>query len=133
MTRSRITLTADKEARIVFIRYIGDVDGQTITETSISQFSDIEQVWAYDAIFDLRRFDGVLLSSELQELGDRWRALANGRDAGRRSAIITSDPFPMARLPATRAQFPGRVIDIFSTFDEGLEWIKSGRSGQTAV
>lgn len=41
MTRARVTLTVDEAARIVFIRYIGDVDGHTVTETSIGQFSDI--------------------------------------------------------------------------------------------
>jgi hypothetical protein len=133
MTRPRVTLTADTESRIIFVRYIGDVDGQTVTETSIGQFSDVERVWEYDAIFDLRRFDGVLLSTEIQELGERWRKLVSGRDAGRRSAIITSDPFVIARLPATRQRFPNRTIEIFATFDEGLEWIKSARPAQIAV
>jgi hypothetical protein len=127
MTRARVTLTVDRDERIIFVRYIGEVDGQTITESSISQFSDVENVWEYDAIFDLRRFDGVLLSPEVQELGERWRKLVSGRDAGRRSAIITSDPFLIARLPVTRQRFPGRTIEIFATFDEGLEWIKSGK------
>jgi hypothetical protein len=127
MTRARVTLTVDHDARIIFVRYIGEVDGQTITERSISQFSDVENVWEYDAIFDLRRFDGVLLSPEVQELGERWRELVSGRDAERRSAIITSDPFLIARLPVTRQRFPGRTIEIFATFDEGLEWIKSGK------
>ena len=133
MTRARVTLTADKVSRIIFVRYIGDVDGQTITESSISQFSDVENVWEYDAVFDLRRFDGVLLSAEVQEIGERWRELVSGRDAGRRSAIITSDPFLIARLPATREKFPERTIEIFATFDEGLEWIKSGQLTQIAV
>ncbi len=127
MTRARVTLTVDRDARIIFVRYIGDVDGETIKESSISQFSDVENVWEYDAIFDLRRFDGVLLSPEVQELGERWRELVSSRDAGRRSAIITSDPFLIARLPATRQRFPGRIIEIFATFDEGLEWLRSGK------
>lgn len=127
MTRARVTLTVDRESRIIFVRYIGDVDGRTVTESSITQFSDIENVWEYDAIFDLRRFDGVLLSPEVQALGERWRELVSGRDAGRRSAIITGDPFLIARLPATRQRFPGRTIEIFADFDEGLQWIRSGK------
>ena len=133
MTRARVTLSADKATRIIFVRYIGDVDGQSITESSINQFSDVENVWEYDAIFDLRRFDGVLLSPEVQQLGERWRELVSGRDMGRRSAIITSDPFVIARLSVTRQRFPGRTIEIFATFDEGLEWIKAGRPTQIAV
>lgn len=45
MTRARVTLTVDRNARIIFVRYIGEVDGQTITESSISQFSDVENIW----------------------------------------------------------------------------------------
>lgn len=90
-------------------------------------------MWEYDAIFDLRSFDGVMLSTEVPALSECWRALVSGRDAGRRSTIITSDPFLRARLPATRERFPGRIIEIFNTFDEGLEWIKSVSLLQDAV
>jgi len=133
MTRARVTLTADISARIIFVRYIGDIDGISITESSISQFSDVENVWEYDTIFDLRRFEGVLLSPEVQALGERWRELVSGRDFGRRSAIITQDPFLIARLPTTRQRFPGRQIEIFADFDEGLDWIKNARQQQIAV
>ena len=131
--RSRVTVSADKTDKILTVRYIGDIDGSEITDSQIQQMSEIENVWEYDAIFDLRRYDSVVLSPEVQELGERWRELVSGKDAGRCSAIITTDPFLIARLPVTRSRFPGRHIEIFAHFDEGLGWIKAHQTQGAAV
>lgn len=133
MSRARITMSVDKAARIIFVRYIGELDGPDVTDSIITQSAEIEHMWEYDGVFDMRRFDGVVPSSELENFGQRWAALTQGRDAGRRTAVITDDAFIHARFSSTQEIFSGRILKAFHNFDEGLDWINSQREADKAA
>ena len=125
--RSRLTLTIDHESRILLMRYIGAIEGEEINLSMMQQLSQLGEPWTFDTIVDMRRYDGVVLGEEIQELGMRWSILAQGRDKGRSIAVISEDPLVWARQSLTQAAFPFRKLAYFNTFDEGLDWIKSGR------
>ncbi len=131
--RSRLTLTVDNDLRLLVMRYIGDIEGEQINFSMMEQLSAVDQPWTYDSLVDLRRHDGLVTAEEIQELGLRWAMLAQGRDKGRLIAIISTDPLVRARLSGTQGAFPFRVINLFETFDEGLDWIKAHRGPAQAV
>ncbi len=127
MTRSRLTLSVDEANKIFTIRYIGEIAGDEINQSLLQQVSQIDKPWDYDSVIDMRRHDGMVLATEIEELGKRWALLAQGRDHGRLTAIISDDPLVHARQGQSQAMFPHRVLKAFARLDEGLEWIYAGR------
>jgi len=136
MPRARANFTIDEAARIIFVRYIGDLEAAEAIDSSLEQVARIEHIWEYDHIFDLRRFEGVMLSTEVADMAKQWNQLVCGRDKGRLSAIISPDPFIHSRISLTRSVFPTRIMEVFNGFDEGIDWItrqRADRSQETAV
>lgn len=127
MTRSRLTLSVDKADKIFTLRYIGEIDGGDINDSMLTQLSQLERAWEYDTIVDMRRHDGTVMASEIEELGSRWALMAQRRDEGRLIAVISEDPLVHARLPVTQSAFPGRIVRSFMRLDEGLEWLHDQR------
>lgn len=127
MLRPRLTFKADTATRILFVRWIGDMPGRDIVDGMITQMKIMDEPWTYDMIIDLLRFEGHLHVAESDALGQVWRDLAQGRDAGRRSAIVTGDPLLAARLNMTRETFPGRTLAMFGQVQEALDWLASAR------
>lgn len=130
--RARLTLSADHESKIFIVRYIGGIDGGEINDSMIDQLARMERPWEYDSVIDMRRHDGTVMSSDIEELATRWNALAQGRDRGRRTAVISEDPLVRARISVTQSLFPQRVMVHFENYDEGLDWLKASR-GPTAM
>ncbi len=124
MSRSRLTLSVDEDHKLFVVRYIGEIGGEDINDSMLTQLSRLEKPWEYHSIIDMRRHDATVLSSEIEDLSKRWNEMARGRDHGARIAVISEDPLVHARQNLTQAMFPGRVMGYFYTFDEGLEWIK---------
>ena len=127
MPRSRLNFTIDQPNLIIVVRYHGLVDGADLVKGLMANFNGIVDPWTYDFIFDLRRHEGTVTSDDNAELGRQWKALAKGRDAGRQSAIVSTDPLLKARLKTSQSAFPDRTLAIFDTVDEGLEWIHCSR------
>jgi len=132
MSRSRLTLSVDEDHKLFVVRYIGEIGGEEINDSMMTQLSRLDKPWEYHSIIDMRRHDAAVLSSEIEDLANRWNAMARGRDSGASTAVISEDPLVHARQNLTQAMFPARIMGYFYTFDEGLEWIKEAASG-TAV
>jgi len=124
MSRSRLTLSVDEDHKLFVVRYIGEIGGEDINDSMLTQLSRLDKPWEYHSIIDMRRHDATVLASEIEELAKRWNEMARGRDHGARIAVISEDPLVHARQNLTQAMFPGRIMGYFYTFDEGLEWIK---------
>jgi len=127
MTRPRITVSIDQAMKIMIVRYIGGLDGEDVNDGMMSQLVNIPDVWTYDSMIDMRRYEGTIMASEIEDLSLRWNLLAQGRDRGGFIAIISDDPLVRARLSITQTLFPQRIMENFNTFDEGLDWIKRQR------
>ncbi|MBW8882598.1 MAG: hypothetical protein JF615_14595 [Asticcacaulis sp.] len=128
MSRSRISLTVDEDLRIWVARYFGEIEGDEINDSLMDHLIRIDQVWTYDSLIDMRRYDGTVLVGEIEELAHRWAEHAAGRDRGHFTAIVSTDPLVRARVPVTQSLFPTRNLAHFDNFDEGLEWLKRQRT-----
>ena len=123
MIRARIAFRAEPADRLIVVRYIGALDGETLVRQLMTHFRATEAAWEYDCIFDLTRHEGVVQAAHNEELGRQWLDVTQGRDTGRMSAIISTDPLVHSRLRGSQTMFPHRTLAVFNTVDEGRAWI----------
>lgn len=128
MIRARIAFRADPARRLITVRYIGDVSGERLCREMMDLFRDVENVWEYDCLYDLTRHEGTVSSADNEELGRQWHEIAQGRDAGRCTAIVSSDPLLHARAKLSQSSFSARTLSLFYTVEEGEAWIESRRA-----
>lgn len=128
--RARITFTVDEPTKLVITRYVGDLDGVEVNDTIMKHYGSLERFWEYSNLVDLRRFEGPVLASDIEDLGQRWLALTRGRDKGQFTAIVSEDPHVHARFAITQAAFPQRIMAVFRDFDDGLDWLNRQRQAQ---
>jgi hypothetical protein len=128
MSRSHLSVSIFPAKRHILVRPAGELSGTEIGQGSMARIMETPDAFTYDHLLDLRRFDGAVMGSELAAFGETWRKTAAGRDAGTRTAIVSTDPLMRARLSFYRQQFPERDIDVFNTFDEALDWLRSQRA-----
>lgn len=121
--RPRLSFNIDEEQKLIVIRYIGALDGHEIVATLSKNFEAMGDPWLYDMVFDMRRFDGFVPFEELGLLARNWAVLAQGRDMGRKVAIISSDPLVHARFGAYKQEFPTRTFQVYSDINEGWMWL----------
>lgn len=122
--RSRLNFSQNDEQKLLTIRYIGDLDGQAIVNGIARYLESVGEVWLYDIVIDMRRFEGFVPFDDLGRLARQWATIAQGRDMGRKVAIISSDPLVLARASAYPATFPTRVIRIFGDMVQAQNWIE---------
>jgi hypothetical protein len=124
---SPLSLDIDQENRILFYRLYGTLDGVDVSTLLHDVLEPIPDPWLYDAITDLRRFEGSLSLSDVEAMAADWLKRVGDRDKGRFTAIVTDNSATLSRLPLTRSLFPGRIITVVTTLDEALDWIYARR------
>ncbi len=128
MARPRITASVDPDHKILVVRYIGGLDGEEVNTNVIAQVSQLPDVWTYDSMIDMRRYDGTILAAEIGDLAARWNQICNGRDTGGLTAIVSDDPLVHARLSISQSFFPQRLLRAFREFEDGRDWIINTRA-----
>lgn len=121
--RARVTFSIDEANRTLVFRYIGDLTGDQLYAQIINHIHTVEAPWHYDFLVDARRLEGVIRASDTEAFGRWWAECAQGRDAGRRIAVVSSDPLIHARKGLRDAIFPRRTSGVFDTMDEAQEWL----------
>ncbi|MGN6365126.1 STAS/SEC14 domain-containing protein [Asticcacaulis taihuensis] len=121
--RARVTFSIDEASRTLVFRYIGDLTGDRLYAQIIDYIQTVEAPWFYDFLVDARRFEGVIQSSDTEAFGRWWADIAQGRDAGRRIAVVSGDPLIHARKGLRDTIFPHRTSGVFDTMDEAQEWL----------
>jgi hypothetical protein len=131
--RSRFAVTVDRAHMILIIRFHSLRSDQEPGPDLIDQLATIETPWLFNALFDFRRYEADLSRDYLKFLTDKWNAFTQGRDHGRCMALVGGNPDLTCNLKAALDVMPDRHIAIFDTFDEGLDWIKSGNTESRAA
>ncbi|MDC7675081.1 hypothetical protein [Asticcacaulis machinosus] len=125
--RSRITVRLDEDHKVIMFRVVGEVDGADIVDTLMKTYESLSEPWQYHRLLDLRRHDGLMHVSHIDDLRCRWQALVGDRvTIPVRGAIITSNALSFARLPSVRKNFTGKQIHTFHSLDEGMDWVQNG-------
>lgn len=127
MLRPRVLFAADQRRRLITIRYIGNIAGDIVVSTILDHLNVLERVWEYDSVFDLTRHEGLVEMRDHDAFARGWRNLAGGRDAGRRTAVVSLDPLIEARLPLLQSLFPFRTLMVFNSMSAAEAWLQEGR------
>jgi hypothetical protein len=122
---ARLSYTVDDAAKIIVLKFIGDITGEQIVDTYISKLVCAHDPWLYDFIVDHRAHSGLFSTKDMEKATAQWNALCQGRDKGRISVIVTTDPHIIARIPLTRAAAPQRRIEVFEDFDSALDFLNT--------
>ncbi len=130
--RSRLVFQTLPAERVLIIRYIGDIGGDRVVPEVIQHLDALEQPWAWDMIFDLRRHDGLVEVRHYEAVAAHWKSLAKGLDAGRRSVAVSSDPLVGARMTIMDSLFPGRIMTSFQSMEAARDWLREGRASAAA-
>ena len=128
MLRPRVGFAVDPTDLIVTVRYIGAIGGDHIVPAVLKGFAAVERAWDYDCIFDLSRHDGLVEIRDNDALARGWLNLTGGRDAGRRTAVVSSDPLIDARLPLIQPMFPFRTLMTFASVEAARGWLLASRT-----
>jgi hypothetical protein len=124
--RSRITVRLDEERKIILFRVVGDVDGAEIVDTLMKTYAALNEPWHYHRILDMRRHDGLMHICHIDDLRQRWQAMAGEDHNVMRGAVITHNPVSFARIGNVRTSFNNKNIYTFREFEEGMAWVEKG-------
>ncbi|ESQ76466.1 hypothetical protein [Asticcacaulis sp. AC402] len=124
--RSRISLNVDALNRILFIR-LHSLRHEHETPDLNDCLLGVEQPWRYDALFDFRRYEADLSGEYLAFLTQTWTGMYEGRDRGRRMALVSPCPVLHLQLREMRGVVPDHGTVVFESFDEGLDWLRTAR------
>lgn len=130
--RSRFAVTVDRDNMILIIRFHSVRNDQEAGPDLIDLLATVETPWLFNAIFDFRRYEADLSRDYLKFLTEKWAAFTRGRDQNRSMALVGGDCDLTFNLKAMLDVMPDRRIGIFDTFDEGLEWVKTGATRRAA-
>jgi hypothetical protein len=119
----------DHDLKLVSLSYSGFINGQNVIGDIFAHLRQMDAPWEYDIILDFSDYQGTVLTSDMENLAARWNAMAQGRDRGHLSALVSTDGLFKARMPLRKAAFPLRVTRLFSTVDEARQWIMDARAG----
>lgn len=122
-SKARLTFMANPELRIVVIRPIGRMTARAFIDQLFENYASVDQPWNYGRLNDFRRFEGYLSEADLQEIADRWKALAAGHDYHAHVAVVSNDAFARVRVPSVAPMFPNETICLFSDFHEAMGWL----------
>ena len=128
MLRPRVSVTLDPSTRIATVRYVGAINGDVIVPEVLRLYGALDRPWTYDCIWDMRRHTGSTETRDNEALARGWQAMCGGRDIGRYTAILSSDPLIAARLPLTQRLFPFRTLAVFGTVEAARGWLEAART-----
>jgi len=124
---SGINYNVDRDARRILIQFRGDLDGHAVQAAVTRLSEEVPEIAGYDSICDMLGFSGHVSFDDIGAIADGWRRFNGGNDRGRRTAVVSDDPFAPVYIKAIALCFGGRELAVFRTLDEAERWLKSPR------
>lgn len=118
-----VGFTMDALKRRLIFRYTHVREGENALIEVGQTFQTVDKPWEYHVLLDMRRYNLILDLSQVQQFAEYWANFMQGRDQGRRVAIVSTDPVVRLRMSEYGRIFPTRIFALFETFDEGLDWL----------
>ena len=121
-----ITWEIDHQRRLLIIRYFGDVTG----EMAVSQIPEIwrrhPEVLTYNCLIDQTQYTGSIGIDDVKEISDQWYKFADGRDVGKRTAIVSTDEWTDQVVKAIAIHFKTQFLATFNTCEKAQVWLAEG-------
>lgn len=122
----RLTWAVDPDRRVVTVFCRGGVADEDLLSVIPKIWEEHPDVIAYDTLVDARTLtsEGGWTWAALREIARQWRAFAQGRDHGRRTAIVTTDDWVARLVEAFALDYRGRRFRCFGDPERALAWAR---------
>lgn len=128
-----VRVLVDYEHLQISLHLLNNIDADDAKRNIVAAYTEVPAAYQYDWLVDLTALSAPFSEADNIELGRVWQKIAKGRDVGRRTAFVTTDPVMQARLRQSQATSSYRMIDVFDTVDLAQNWLKSVTSSNTGV
>jgi hypothetical protein len=119
-----LTWDVDPDRHVTVLRLAGDLDGQAVRARIEAFWQAHPEAIANHCVVDMRSYTGDLGYDDLATIALDWRKVAQGRDAGRGTAIVTNDRFAAFLMRAVALLFPTRRFALFAELDDAMQWLQ---------
>lgn len=123
----RLAWSVDPDRRLLTILCRGGVSDHDLLSRIPRIWEAFPEVIGYDSIVDARGLtsEGGWTWPALREIARQWREFARGRDAGRRTAIVTTDTWIAMLVGAFVLDYRGRRFRCFRDPELARAWVAS--------
>lgn len=125
MDTGKARLEVDYSINLVTMAFVVDMPDVDARVCLLEAFNEIPKAYLYDWLFDFTALSQVISAETALETGAEWRRIAQGRDVGRRSAVISRHPKYQTLIDETQKTMPFRSLAFFDTIEEGQHWLQS--------
>lgn len=122
----RVTWSVDADCRLVLVTCRAAVTDDDLLSAIPQIWQQHPEVIGYDTVVDARALtsEGGWTWPALREIARRWRDFAQGRDHGRRTAIVTTDSWVAKLTAAFVLDYRGRRFRCFGEPAAAFEWAR---------
>ena len=119
----QIQFEIDHQARTLSIAIIGEVSGRQALREIPKIWEHHPETRGYHCVVDLMRDEGALPWGAVREISEKWRAFAEMKDAGARTALVVRDKFWEKLADVVAPLFPARTFAVFRNMDDARAWL----------
>jgi hypothetical protein len=111
------------ERRLTILRLVGDLEGWALRARLEVFWRAYPESIANHCLVDMRAYTGDLHYDDLSAIAVQWRAIAQQRDAGCGTAIVTHDRFAAFLMRAVALLFHTRRFALFTEPCDAIRWL----------
>ncbi len=115
----------DIESNVFCITFLKDKGIAQVRDVIMAVQGEVLNAHSWDSLYDLSLVRSPVTMEAATMVTDAWAEIAKGRDVGRRTAIVSTDPNFPRLLEDIQAAVPHRALGVFATCEEALEWLRA--------
>ena len=123
-----LTWEVDPERHITVLRLVGDLEGWAVRARIEAFWTAHSESIANHCIVDMREYTGDLHYDDLAAIAMQWRKIAQDRDAGCGTAIVTHDRFAKFLMGVVALLFHNRRFALFTRLEDAMNWLETASS-----
>ena len=128
-TNGSIEYFFDRDRRIVFARWNGDIRGDELMSDSPSLWRQYPDLVRFNAIHDMFDYIGVIEHRFGRELMQMRAEFFKDAQPDVRTAIVSADPMKSTEVKVTRLNAPERQFRVFASNAAALDWVTADEPG----
>jgi hypothetical protein len=118
-----LTWEVDPKRQLTILRLVGDLEGWALRARIEAFWRAHPESIANHCLVDMRDYTGDLHYDDLFAIARQWRELAQQRDAGCGTAIVTHDRFAKFLMKVVTLLFPTRRFALFAELGDAMHWL----------
>jgi hypothetical protein len=132
-TNGAIEYFFDRDRRIVFACWNGDIRGDELLSDSPDLWRQYPDVLRFNAIHDMLDYTGVIEHRFGRELMRLRAELLKNPQADVRTAIVSADPMKATEIKVTKLNAPERQFRVFASNAAALDWVTADEPGNQSA